>query len=189
MGIQAWFIILGVGAMTLIVWDGKRCKFKQRAASASDSQLQVPLASTYLIPNVSFEGMPPPETDAATEMDPAIERIRLGSRIGAATHISGIVIADEPVFIKGRVQGTVIAPNHLVSVTASGHVASYIEGSCVDIDGHVVGTLKANTKATLLSRARIQGVIEAPSLECMAGAWLQVDVAQQVSRQKFAMVS
>jgi cytoskeletal protein CcmA (bactofilin family) len=112
-----------------------------------------------------------------------------GSRIGSATHILGKVIADEPVLIKGRLEGTLIAPNHPVSVTASGHVASYLEGNSVDIDGKMVGTLKANTKATLLSRARIQGIVEAPSLECMAGAWLQVDVAKKVNLHKIAMVS
>jgi hypothetical protein len=53
----------------------------------------------------------------------------------------------------------------------------------------MVGTLKANTKATLLSRARLQGVVEAPRLECMAGAWLQIDVAQSANRQRVAMVS
>ncbi|BBI52364.1 hypothetical protein HORIV_47850 [Vreelandella olivaria] len=118
-----------------------------------------------------------------------MEGITGGSRIGSATHILGKVIADERVLIKGRLEGTLIAPNHPVSVTASGHVASYIEGSCVDLDGHMVGTLKANTKATLLSRARLQGVVEAPRLECMAGAWLQVDVAQSANRQRVAMVS
>lgn len=35
MGIQVWFIVLGVGVMTLIVWDGKRRKLKQRSSSAA----------------------------------------------------------------------------------------------------------------------------------------------------------
>lgn len=140
------------------------------------------------ISNQPAEPISPPQANASTVSTPNIEGITSGSRIGSATHILGKVIADEPVLIKGRLEGTLIAPNHPVSVTASGHVASYIEGSCVDIDGHMVGTLKANTKATLLSRARLQGVVEAPRLECMAGAWLQVDVAQSANRQRVAMV-
>lgn len=191
MGIQAWFIILGVGAMMMIVWDGKRCKVKQPAANLSESLYPTPVANAFLISDVSLKEMTPSTADAAAEVKPAIANVSAGSRIGAATHISGKVIADEPVLIKGHIQGAVIAPNHSVSVTASGHVASYIEGNWVDIDGQLVGTLKANARATLLSRAHIQGVVETPRLECMAGAWLQVDVAQKASRYhpKIALVS
>lgn len=199
MGIQVWFIVMGVGVMTLIVWDGKRRKhqLKQRSLSAAGiSQSHkapavdtAPIPELPVIPELSVEAMSPPEADASTVTPPAIECMPGGSRIGSATHILGKVIADEPVVIKGRLQGTLIAPNHPVSVTTSGHVASYIEGSCVDIDGHMVGILKANTKATLLSRARLQGVVEAPRLECIAGAWLQIDVAQAASRQSAAMVT
>ena len=120
-----------------------------------------------------------------------LERSDVGTSIGAATHISGSVIADEPVSIKGGLTGTVIAPNHTVLVTASGRVSTYMEGHCVDIDGHLVGTLKANNRAIVRTRARIQGVIEAPRLACMPGAWLQVDVAHQAQchRPKVALVS
>ncbi|EHJ92531.1 polymer-forming cytoskeletal protein [Vreelandella boliviensis] len=182
MGIQVWFIVLGVGVMTLIVWDGKRRKLKQRSLIAAGITHKAPAVDTVPNPEPPYEAMSPPETDASTVAPPAIGCMPGGSRIGSATHILGKVIADEPVLIKGRLEGVLIAPNHPVSVTATGHVASYIEGSCVDIDGHMVGTLKATTKATLLSRARLQGVVEAPRLECMAGAWLQVDVAQKASR-------
>lgn len=189
MGSQVWFIVLGVGVMTLIVWDGKRRKLKQRSLSAAAISHRAPNTNIAPIADLPFEVMLPPEADASTVMLPAKESMPGGSRIGSATHILGEVIADEPVLIKGRLEGTLIAPNHPVSVTATGHVTSYIEGSCVDIDGQLVGTLKANTKATLLSRARLQGVVEAPRLECMAGAWLQVDVAQKESRHRVAMVS
>ncbi|GEN27146.1 hypothetical protein HVA01_07920 [Halovibrio variabilis] len=174
MGIQVWFIVLGVGVMTLIVWDGKRRKLKQRAS---------------LMPDGSGEDIASFATSAAPVVIPPGEYRREGSRIGVATQIVGKVIADEPVLIKGLIEGTVIAPNHPITVTATGHVASYIEGSCVYIDGYVAGALRANTKATLLSRARIKGVIEAPRLECVAGAWLHADVARNASRKKIAMVS
>lgn len=188
MGIQAWFIILGVGAMALIVLDGKRSKSTQRIAGLSDRLQHVSASPSRSEP---LEEVPPLQTADATGVEAALAPPLHGSRIGAATRIAGKVIADEPVHIKGHVTGTVIAPNHTVSVTATGYVTSYMEGSRVEIDGHVVGTLKANTKATLLARAHIQGVIEAPRLACMPGAWLQVEVAQQARRHrpKIAMVS
>lgn len=189
MGIQAWFIILGVGAMTLIVWDGKRRKKKQRASNLSERLPQTPVVSASSLPNKPHEHEEPTATNLDTPSGHATNHLLEGSRIGAATHILGNIIADEPVLIKGRVEGAVIAPNHPVSVTATGHIASYLEGSCVDVDGYLVGTLKANTKATLLSRAHLEGVVEAPSLECMAGAWLKVNVAGKTNRPKVAMIS
>tara|TARA_R110002072_G_scaffold142499_1_gene287874 strand:+ start:1364 stop:1939 length:576 start_codon:yes stop_codon:yes gene_type:complete len=191
MGIQAWFIILGVGAMTLIVLDGKRGKSTQRIAGLSDRLQHLSTVSASPTLSEPLEEVPPLETADATGVEAALEPSLGGSRIGAATRIAGKVIADEPVHIKGHVTGTVIAPNHTVSVTATGYVTSYVEGSRVEIDGHVVGTLKANMKATLLARAHIQGVIEAPRLACMPGAWLQVEVAEQDrrNRPKVAMVS
>ncbi|MGP9766595.1 bactofilin family protein [Halomonas sp. AOP13-D3-9] len=188
MGIQVWFIVLGVGVMTLIVWDGKRRKLKQRSLSAARAH-HASAAASAPVPDKPFEAISPPAAGTSTVAPTDIGHIRGGSRIGSATHVLGKVIADEPVLIKGRLEGTLIAPNHPVSVTATGHVTSYIEGSSVDIDGQIVGTLKANTKATLLARARIVGVVEAPRLECMAGAWLQADVTQKNSRQPIAMVS
>lgn len=191
MGIQAWFIILGVGAMTLIVLDGKRCKRAQRIAGLSDRPQHLAIVGTSPTLIEPFEEQPPLQSVDATGIEVALEHSLQGSRIGAATHIAGKVIADEPILIKGCVTGTIIAPNHTVSVTATGYVTSYVEGSSVEVDGHVVGTLKANTKATLQARARIQGVIEAPRLACMSGAWLQVEVAQPAHRHrpKVALVS
>lgn len=188
MGIQVWFIVLGVGVMTLIVWDGKRRKLKQQTYRES----AVPYRENAVSPSLmddSGEGITSFATSTAPVAIPFSEDIHEGSRIGVATQIIGKVTADEPVLIKGLIEGTVIAPNHPVTVTATGHVASYIEGSCVYIDGYVTGALRANTKATLLSRARIKGEIEAPRLECVPGAWLQVDVARSASRKKIAMLS
>lgn len=191
MGIQAWFIIFGVGAMMLIVWDGKRCKRQQSTSGAPDRPPSLSIVSASPMPSEPLEGNRPLTSVATTRAFPVVERSDVGTSIGAATHISGKVIADEPVFIKGRITGTVIAPNHTISVTATGHVTTYMEGHCVDIDGNLVGTLKANNRAIVRTRARIQGVIEAPRLACMPGAWLQVDVAHQAKchRPKVALVS
>lgn len=190
MGIQAWFIILGVGAMTLIVWDGKRRKKKQRASGISPP---TELISTSPLPDPASESaLPLKDTTAigsATTTNHITSHFVGGSRIGSATYISGKIIADESVLIKGQVEGAVIAPNHTVSVTATGRVGSYLEGGCVDIDGYLLGTLKANTKATLLPGARLEGVVEAPALECIAGAWLQVNVVRKASRSSVAMLS
>ncbi|MFB9869532.1 bactofilin family protein [Vreelandella sulfidaeris] len=191
MGIQAWFIILGVISMTLIVWDGKRLKAKERLSNHTANRQHASAIHASLPASVPYLAFSHPAAKPAVVpiAKPEPKRIREGSLIGAATQISGKLIADEPVLVKGRLEGTLLAPNHPVTITSTGYVTSYVEGDCVDIDGHLAGTLRANKKATLLSRARLQGAIEAPCLECAAGAWLQVDVAKKASRPKVAMVS
>ena len=190
MGIQAWFIILGVAAMTLIVWDGKRLKAKELLANNTGARQHPSAIHEPLPANVRYLALSPAAKPSVVPIkEPELTRIHEGSLIGAATQISGKLIADEPVLVKGRLEGTLLAPNHPVSITATGYVTSYVEGSCVDINGHLTGALRANTKATLLSRARLQGVIETPCLECKAGSWLQADVSKKASRPKVAMVS
>ncbi|TVP52364.1 MAG: polymer-forming cytoskeletal protein [Halomonas sp.] len=189
MGIQAWFIVLGVGVMTLIVWDGRRCKVKQRSSAVSDAPLQAQAVSEPLYSQPALKDESGSSKVLATLAAPTHEPSLEGSRIGLATHIAGRVIADEPVHIKGRIEGSVIAPNHPVSVTTTGHVSAYIEGNYVDIDGHVFGGLRANTKATLLSGAHVHGTVDTPRLECMAGAWLQADVMDKAAQPRVAMLS
>jgi cytoskeletal protein CcmA (bactofilin family) len=197
MGIQAWFIVIGVAVMTLIVWDGRRRKDKQRALATCDAPHQAQVVSASTASPVAVKEEPRRATHLAAVAVPGVERretlpterAHQGSRIGLATNISGKVIADEPVHIKGRIEGSVIAPNHAVSVTATGYVATYIEGSYVDIDGHVSGGLRANAKVTLLSGAHVEGTVDTPRMECMAGAWLRVEVARKEVRPSIALVS
>lgn len=186
MGIQAWFILIGVSAMTLIVWDGRRRKARQRAeGSYSSGDVPQPSPAVSLVSDIAVEQSPPKAT-----VTPLVAPLKEGSRIGAATSITGDITANEPVLVKGNVQGRVVASQHSLTVNASGQVAPYIEGGFVTVDGHVSGTLKAHARATLLPQATVQGVIDTPCLECEAGAWLQARVRHHAVQQNVtAMVS
>ncbi|RUR37917.1 bactofilin family protein [Vreelandella populi] len=189
MGIEAWLIVIGVSAMTLIVWDGRCRKAKQRPADqptfcTTQGGLQMPHAAVSFAPDEVVENTRP-----EAGITPVIAPLTEGSRVGAATHISGNIKANEPVLIKGSVQGRVVVYHHSITVTSTGHVGSYMKGNCIAVDGHVVGALKAITKLTLLSQARVQGVIETPCLECVAGALLQANVSHSTSQQDVCTVS
>lgn len=180
MGIQAWFMFFGVVAMTLIVWDGARRKMRSRTAlpMAGGAGSEVRAVRPRPLPVVSMSdaaaGTESVEANPVVCSQSGIE----GSRIGVATRVSGKLIANEPVMIKGSIEGAVIARDHHVMVTMSGKVSSYLEGREISVDGQVVGTLKAGQKITLRSRARIRGVLEAGRLECLAGARVQGEVAR-----------
>ncbi|MGR4069500.1 bactofilin family protein [Billgrantia sp. C5P2] len=161
--------------MTLIVWDGGRRKRRRLAVGVvqnaapmvrADQVRPLPTASTGE-PVASAEGRPIVHVPHDTE----------GSRIGMATRVSGRLTANEPVTVKGCIEGAVIARDHHVMVTMSGRVSSYLEGREVSVDGEVAGRLKAGDKITLRSRARVWGIMEAERLECHAGAHIQGEVA------------
>lgn len=189
MGIQAWSILLGVAVMTLIVWDGRRRKAMQRSTAEADTPQRTHVLAEPITLPVLVKASASAEEGAEENAGHSNQLAFSGTRIGLATHVSGRLTADEPVHIKGRVIGAVIAANHSVSVSATGHVERYIEGSFVDIDGCVIGSLKANAKTTLLPEANVRGSIDTPRLVCMAGARLHVDVNHPPAPLKVAIVS
>lgn len=193
MGIQAWLIFLGIGAMTLIVWDGKRSKMKSAVPATSPAQqimsLTTCLPSELASAGVLHHAIEPIKSAQSYSVSANLEKNNQGSRIGTATHIQGKITADESILIKGRVEGLVVAPNHPVIVSATGYINDYLEGGVVSIDGKMAGVLKANIKATLLPGARVEGDVDSPRLECMAGAVLSVNVSHEAICQKEALVS
>lgn len=176
MGIQTWLIVMGVACMTLIVWHGGRRKSLDSVLPEIVTTMT--RASRLEAFPVAAQSMPIAFT-AGGEIQPSgrLPRDVQGSRIGMATRVSGRLIANEPVVIKGRIEGVVIAQDHRVTVTMSGRVSAYLEGREVSVDGEVAGRLKAGEKITLLSRADVRGVLESTRLECMAGARFQGEVA------------
>lgn len=183
MGIQTWFIFLGVAAMTLIVWDGRRRKGQRRAADVGSltglaSPLPVVQASQQAAVPVSEQVSEPASgTASALVRRTVMPHVEEGSRIGMATRVRGDLTAREPVVIKGSIEGSVIAQDHHVMVTMSGRVSSHLEGREVSVDGQVAGVVKAGDKLTLLSRARVEGSLAAERLECLAGARIRGEVA------------
>lgn len=179
MGIQTWFIFLGVAAMTLIVWDGRRRKGRRRAADAGSSMgLAAPLPAAQ----ASLQAFVPVDEPVGGSVSAEVRKtvvplVEEGSRIGMATRVLGNLTACEPVVIKGSIEGAVIAQDHHVMVTMSGRVSSHLEGREVSVDGQVAGVVKAGDKLTLLSRARVEGSLAAERLECLAGAHIRGEVA------------
>nr|WP_267964081.1 polymer-forming cytoskeletal protein [Halomonas sp. MCCC 1A11057] len=160
--------------MTLIVWDGGRRKRQRLATGLPPSAAPEAVAArAHPLP------VEPIVETASVDTPPAarLPNVPEGSRIGLATHVSGNLVAREPVVVKGSIEGAVIAQDHSVMVTMSGRVSSYLEGRKVSVDGQVAGMVKAGDKITLLSRARVEGSLHSRRLECIAGARIRGKVA------------
>lgn len=101
------------------------------------------------------------------------------SLIGPSITITGDIIADEPLTISGRVEGTVSVAGHSVTIAADGHVKADVQADTVIVSGHVTGSLVATTRIVVRDSAVIDGRISAPVLSVADGAQLRgtVDIA------------
>ncbi|SDO01550.1 protein CcmA, bactofilin family [Vreelandella arcis] len=169
MVIETWLIVIGVAAMTMIIFDGKRKKKKNQVASADTPMPLNAVNDDELASNAAFA-----PDDTHNRLDPdassAFKSQRDGSYLGVATQIQGKIIANEGVSIKGRVVGAVIARNQFIQLASSSVVNASLESAHIFIDGHLEGDINASQRLTLMSGAKVQGTISTNSFACHAGA-------------------
>jgi len=101
------------------------------------------------------------------------------SVIGSSITVKGDIIADEPLTVTGRVEGTVSVKSHALTVDAGGHVNAEVTADSVVVSGHVTGSLQATTRIVVQQSAVIDGTLSAPVLSVAEGAQLRgkIDVA------------
>lgn len=90
--------------------------------------------------------------------------------IGKGVHITGSVSAEEPVYIRGRLKGDVIAGNHAVTVAAGGHVDGAITARVITIEGSLAGRIIARDVVRLLEGSTVKADIVTPKLGLEEGA-------------------
>jgi len=113
------------------------------------------------------------------------------SVIGPSIMITGDIIADEPLTIAGRVDGTVSIMGHSVTIDDTGHVHADVHADVVIITGHLTGSLVAATRIVLRESAIIDGSLSAPVLSVADGAQLRarIDVAGHKNAAALKLVS
>ena len=107
-------------------------------------------------------------------LDPAL-RQRLEdeggvSLIGRGLEVKGTVRATTHLFIDGRVDGQINAPNHSVAVGTHGRLNSDIFAESITIRGSVMGNLTATRSLKILSDGRVEGRLVSPQLVIDDGA-------------------
>jgi cytoskeletal protein CcmA (bactofilin family) len=95
------------------------------------------------------------------------------SEIGSSIVIKGEVIAQEDLVVSGRVEGSISAEGHALTIKAGAHIAADVEARAIEVAGQVSGTLCAGELIALRPSARVEGEISAPSLRMEDGAVLQ----------------
>ena len=93
-----------------------------------------------------------------------------GAHIGPSLVIKGEVSAEEPLTISGRVDGTVAAPGHVVTIEAGAHVTAGVVAAGIIVSGTVQGSLVAEERIALRAGADVEGDLRAPRLAVEDGA-------------------
>jgi cytoskeletal protein CcmA (bactofilin family) len=90
--------------------------------------------------------------------------------IPAGVQITGEVVAAEDIDIHGQVEGQITAPDHQVTVGATGAVTAKIIARAVTLAGHFDGTITASERVRIIEAARVSGHLHTPSLTLADGA-------------------
>ena len=103
--------------------------------------------------------------------------------LGPSLRFKGELRAEEEVFIKGHVEGTIKHVPRL-TVCREGIVNASIQGSIVAVLGTVTGDIEANTSVSIAEYADMTGDIVAPSVSLVEGSRFNgsVTMGARVSR-------
>lgn len=91
---------------------------------------------------------------------------------GSTLIIKGEITAQEPLSIAGRVDGTIEAQGHMVTIHPGALVAADIAAAAIVIGGKVRGSVAAERRIELHAGAEVDGDLSAPNAAVEDGAFL-----------------
>ncbi len=105
------------------------------------------------------------------------------AHIGPTLVIKGEVVSGEDLLISGRIDGTLRADGHVVTINPGSEVAATVTAGTIVVSGTVVGTLVAEERITLQQGSDVSGELTTPKLVMVDGATLhgRVDMPQKAS--------
>jgi cytoskeletal protein CcmA (bactofilin family) len=92
------------------------------------------------------------------------------TEIGSSLVVKGDITAQEDIVVSGRVEGSVAAAGHAVTVNAGAELIADIQARAIVVAGQVLGTLRADERIELGPTANVEGEVAAPRLQIKEGA-------------------
>jgi cytoskeletal protein CcmA (bactofilin family) len=93
------------------------------------------------------------------------------TEIGSSLFVKGDIITQEDIVVSGRVDGSIAAVGHAVTVNAGAELVADIQARTIVIAGQVFGTLRADERIELGSTANVEGDLAAPTFQIKEGAF------------------
>ncbi len=92
------------------------------------------------------------------------------TEIGTSIVVKGEITAQEDIVVSGRVEGSIAASGHSVSVNAGAELVADIQARAIVVSGRVFGTLTADARIELGPTANVEGELTAPAFLVKDGA-------------------
>jgi cytoskeletal protein CcmA (bactofilin family) len=108
------------------------------------------------------------------------------SMIGKSIRIKGEIVASDPVYVYGNVEGTIKAPEHRVTIGKEGRVKADIHAREVVIMGEVCGNLDGRERVEIRSDGSLLGDLSTSRIYIEEGAVLSgsIDVHKPSKKEK-----
>ena len=91
--------------------------------------------------------------------------------LGRTIIVKGEICAGEHLIIEGRVEGHVSVPDHGVAIGEQGMMAADVLARTITVRGTATGKLTATERLDVLSTARVEGRLIAPTVAIDEGAY------------------
>jgi cytoskeletal protein CcmA (bactofilin family) len=113
---------------------------------------------------------------------PTSSRPHQASMIGKSIVIRGEIAASDPLFIYGRVEGSINAPAHRVTIGNEGIVKADIKAREIVVMGDVCGNLNCSDRVEIRRNGSLMGDLAATRIYIEDGAFLKgtIDVCRPV---------
>ena len=105
--------------------------------------------------------------------------------LGHSVLIKGDITAAEDFTISGRVEGSINASGHAVTLAAGSSIVGDVEAATILVAGRVEGSLLATERLKVDATAEVTGDITSPRLSIADGALVHGRV--EMSRQQHAL--
>lgn len=104
------------------------------------------------------------------------------SMVGNGVTIGGEIHCQQDLLVDGEVNGSVVIPDHKLTIGPKAKVKADIKGHNVVVVGNVEGNIEANERIELRSQCRLMGDVRSPRIVIENGAYIKGSI--EVTRQK-----
>lgn len=95
------------------------------------------------------------------------------SQVGSAIRIQGEIEGHQDMYVDGEVQGSMLLPDHTLTVGPKANVKANIKAQNVILVGNVEGKIEASQRIELRSRCTLLGDVRSPRILIENGAYIK----------------
>lgn len=108
------------------------------------------------------------------------------SMIGKSIKIKGEIVASDPVYVYGSVEGSISAPEHRVTIGKEGRVKADISAREIVIMGDVCGNIESSERVEIRNDGALMGNLSTRRIYIEEGAVLSgsIDVQKPSKKEK-----